>query len=72
MEGAEKTGTTGTGASTNVLNALASASDHLPVVADFEIIGATLPISLRQQILQRITQIEQELAQLRALVQQLP
>jgi len=64
--------TTGTGASTNVLNALANASDHLPVVADFEIVGTTPPISLRQQILQRITQLEQELAALRALAQQLP
>lgn len=64
--------TTGSGASTNVLNALANASDHLPVVADFAIVGTLTTLSLKQQILQRITQLEQELAQLRALVQQLP
>lgn len=64
--------TTGTGASTNVLNALANATDHLPVVADFEIAGTTPPVPLRQQILQRIDQIEQELIQLRTLVLQLP
>lgn len=64
--------TTGSGASTNVLNALAGVSDHLPVVADFAIAGTPTTPSLRQQILQRIAQIEQELDQLRALVQQLP
>lgn len=64
--------TTGSGASTNVLNALANVSDHLPVVADFAIVGTPTTPSLRQQILQRITQLEQELAQLRALVEQLP
>jgi len=64
--------TTGTGASTNVLNALAGASDHLPVVADFTVAGTPIAPSLRQQILQRITQIEQELEALRALAQQLP
>ncbi len=64
--------TTGTGASVNVLNALVSVSDHLPVVADFEIAGVPTTFSLKQQILQRITEIEQELAQLRAMVEQLP
>lgn len=65
--------TTGTGASTNVLNALADASDHLPVVADFEIAGTPPPptISLREQILQRIARIEEELEQLRRLAAQL-
>jgi hypothetical protein len=59
---------TGTGASQAVLTALENASDHLPVVADYEVGGN----NLKQLILQRITQIEQELDQLRALVQQLP
>ena len=56
------------------MNALADASDHLPVVADFEIAGtpAPAPVSLRQQILQRIAQIEHELDQLRDLAQQVP
>jgi len=51
------------------LTALENASDHLPVVADFTV-STTIP--LKQQILLKIAQIEQELIQLRALVQQLP
>ena len=60
---------TGTGADPNVLTALENVSDHLPVVADFTVVGTQL--TLRQQILQRIDQIEQELIQLRELIQQL-
>lgn len=45
--------------------------DHRPVKAVLNI-GPTGPSQLRRQILQRITQLEQELAQLRALAQQLP
>ena len=65
--------TTGTGASTTVLNALTQVSDHLPVVADYEIVqepGSDL--TLKQQIIQRINQLELELTQLRTLVDQLP
>lgn len=63
--------TTGTANTPDVLNALASVSDHLPVVADYDI-GGVPPESLKQRIRERITQIEQELAQLRSLVNQLP
>ncbi len=46
--------------------------DHRPVRAVLDIGPPTGQTLLRQQILQRINQLEQELAQLRALVQQLP
>ncbi|MFC1604813.1 hypothetical protein ACFL5F_07280, partial [Planctomycetota bacterium] len=63
---------TGTGAVPNVLNALANTTDHLPVVADYEIAGTTPAVPTRQQILDQITQIEEELDELRDLVEQLP
>lgn len=40
--------TTGTGASVAVLNALAAASDHLPVVADYQIIASTPNVRITQ------------------------
>jgi len=46
--------------------------DHRPVKAILNIGPPAGQPQLRQQILQRITQLEQELAQLRALAQQLP
>lgn len=46
--------------------------DHRPVKAVLTIESSTGQLSLKEHILQRIAELEQELAQLRALVQQLP
>lgn len=40
--------TTGSGASMAVLNALAAASDHLPVVADYDVIASTPNVRIRE------------------------
>jgi endonuclease/exonuclease/phosphatase family metal-dependent hydrolase len=45
-------------------------SDHRPLLAHFQI--ETTPVVTRQMLLDRITQLEQELADLKALVEQLP
>lgn len=42
--------TTGTGASADVLNALVAASDHLPVVADYQIITSTPNVRITQTL----------------------
>lgn len=42
--------TTGTGASTDVLNALVAASDHLPVVADYQLIVSTPNVRIRETL----------------------
>ncbi len=42
--------TTGTGASVAVLNALVAASDHLPVVADYEILSTTPSVRISETL----------------------
>ena len=42
--------TTGTGASIDVLNALVAASDHLPVVADYEILATTPSVRISETL----------------------
>lgn len=42
--------TTGTGASTDVLNALFAASDHLPVVADYQLIVSTPKVRISETL----------------------
>ena len=53
--------TTGSGAASDVLAALAAASDHLPVVADYAVVE---PMT-REEILERIAELEREIARLR-------
>jgi hypothetical protein len=53
--------TTGCGAAPNVLTALAAASDHLPVVADYAVVEERT----REQILERIAELEREIERLR-------
>ena len=42
--------TTGTGASTDVLNALVAASDHLPAVADYKILATTPSVRISETL----------------------